>query len=81
MVWGVAVVAPADYHVHQQEWVITAFRNALWQLLHAQNLEETAVDTPLYAVETRTSTLSSARAFWLGVGTGRDSCAGGANAH
>ena len=35
---------PADY-MHQQGWVLTAFRNALWQLLHAENLEEAVVDT------------------------------------
>ncbi len=35
---------PADYLRHQG-WVLTAFRNALWQLLHAPNLEEAVVDT------------------------------------
>jgi ADP-ribosyl-[dinitrogen reductase] hydrolase len=33
-----AEAPPADY-VHQQGWVLTAFSNALWQLLHAPNLE------------------------------------------
>jgi len=33
-----------DY-VQQQGWVLIAFRNALWQLLHAANLEEGVVDT------------------------------------
>ena len=33
-----ATAPPADY-IHQQEWVLTAVRNALWQLLHASNLE------------------------------------------
>jgi ADP-ribosyl-[dinitrogen reductase] hydrolase len=41
---GADTAPPADY-VHQQGWVLTAFRNALWQLLHAQDLEEGVVDT------------------------------------
>ena len=41
---GAGTAPPADY-VHQQGWVLTAFRNALWQLLHAPNLEEGVVDT------------------------------------
>lgn len=35
---------PADY-VHQQGWVIIAFQNALWQLVHAATLEDGVVDT------------------------------------
>ena len=31
---GADVEPPADY-VHQQGWLMTAFRNALWQPLHA----------------------------------------------
>ena len=41
---GAATAPPAEY-MHQQGWVLTAFRNALWQLLHAENLEEAVVDT------------------------------------
>jgi len=41
---GAAEAPPEDY-VHQQGWVLIAFRNALWQLLHASNLEEAVVDT------------------------------------
>ena len=41
---GAATAPPADY-MHQQGWILTAFRNALWQLLHAENLEEAVVDT------------------------------------
>ena len=37
-VTGAMEAPPADY-VHQQGWVLTAFRNALWQLSHARNLE------------------------------------------
>ena len=36
---GATKTPPVDY-VHQQGWVLIAFRNALWQLLHAPNLEE-----------------------------------------
>ena len=34
---------PVDY-VHQQGWALIAFRNALWQLLHAPNIEEAVVE-------------------------------------
>jgi ADP-ribosyl-[dinitrogen reductase] hydrolase len=35
---------PADY-VRHQGWVLIAFSNALWQLLHAPTLEDGVVDT------------------------------------
>ena len=35
---------PTEYY-RQQGWVLIAFQNALWQLLHAPNLEEALVDT------------------------------------
>ena len=41
---GAATAPPAEY-MHQQGWVLTAFRNALWQLLHTDDLEEAVVDT------------------------------------
>ncbi len=41
---GAATAPPADY-MHLQGWVLTAFRNALWQLIHAENFEEAVVDT------------------------------------
>ena len=41
---GATTAPPTDY-MHQQGWVLTAFRNALWQLLHAENFEEAVVDT------------------------------------
>ena len=41
---GATTSPPAEY-MHQQGWVLTAFRNALWQLLHAENFEEAVVDT------------------------------------
>jgi len=44
--WGFTVgyhccgsAPPADY-IHHQGWVLIAFHNALWQLLHAPILEE-----------------------------------------
>jgi len=51
---GAAESPPADY-VHQQGWVLTAFRNALWQLLHATNLEEAVVDTVMRGGDTDTN--------------------------
>ena len=41
---GAATAPPLNY-MHQQGWVLTAFPNALWQLLHTDNLEEAVVDT------------------------------------
>jgi ADP-ribosyl-[dinitrogen reductase] hydrolase len=41
---GASTSPPPDY-LRQQGWVVTAFWNALWQLLHAPNLEEGVVDT------------------------------------
>lgn len=41
---GATEAPPADY-VHQQGWVLIAFRNGLWRLLYAPNLEEAVVDT------------------------------------
>ena len=51
---GAAEALPADY-VHLQGWVLTAFRNALWQLLHAPNLEEAVVDTVMRGGDTDTN--------------------------
>ena len=45
---------PADY-VHQQGWVLIAFQNALWQLLHAKSLEEGVVDTVMCGGDTDTN--------------------------
>jgi len=50
---GATEAPPADY-VHQQGWVLTAFRSALWQLLHATNLEEAVVDTVMRGGDTDT---------------------------
>ncbi|WP_408999386.1 ADP-ribosylglycohydrolase family protein [Syntrophus buswellii] len=51
---GAAEAPPTDY-VHQQGWVLTAFRNALWQLLHAPNLEEAVVNTVMRGGDTDTN--------------------------
>jgi ADP-ribosylglycohydrolase len=51
---GAAEAPPADY-VQQQGWVLTAFRNALWQLLHAPTLEEGVVDTVMRGGDTDTN--------------------------
>jgi ADP-ribosyl-[dinitrogen reductase] hydrolase len=45
---------PADY-LHQQGWVIIAFQNALWQLLHADSLEDGVVDTVMRGGDTDTN--------------------------
>jgi len=70
---GAAEAPPADY-VHQQGWVLTAFRNALWQLLHASNLEEAVVDTVMRGGDTDTNA-----AIWgalLGAVHGRNAIPG-----
>ncbi len=45
---------PADY-CHLQGWVLLAFQNALWQLLHAPSLEEGVVDTVMRGGDTDTN--------------------------
>ncbi|GAB4240001.1 MAG: ADP-ribosylglycohydrolase family protein [Acidobacteriota bacterium] len=49
-----ASAPPADY-LRQAGWVLTAFGNALWQLLHAPNLEEGVVDTVMRGGDTDTN--------------------------
>jgi ADP-ribosyl-[dinitrogen reductase] hydrolase len=49
-----AETAPADYRTHQG-WVLIAFQNALYQLLHATNLEEGVVDTIMRGGDTDTN--------------------------
>lgn len=51
---GAAGAPPTDY-VRHQGWVLTAFRNALWQLLHAPNFEEAVVDTVMRGGDTDTN--------------------------
>ena len=45
---------PADY-IHQQGWVLIAFQNALYQLLHATSLAEGVVDTVMRGGDTDTN--------------------------
>lgn len=45
---------PLDY-LHQQGWVLIAFQNALYQLLHAENLEEGVIDTVMRGGDTDTN--------------------------
>jgi ADP-ribosyl-[dinitrogen reductase] hydrolase len=49
---------PADY-LTQQGWVIVAFQNALWQLLHAKSLEEGVVDSVMCGGDTDTNAAST----------------------
>ncbi len=51
---GATTSPPADY-VRQQGWLLIAFRNALWQLLHAPSLEEAVVDTVMRGGDTDTN--------------------------
>ena len=50
-----AAESPAADYVQQQGWVLTAFRNAFWQLLHAPSLEESIVDTVMRGGDTDTN--------------------------
>ena len=49
-----ASAPPADY-LRQQGWVRIAFHNALWQLLHAPNLEEAIMDSVMRGGDTDTN--------------------------
>ena len=40
-----AVDSPPEDYLYQAGWVLTAFKNVLWQLLHAPTLQEGVVDT------------------------------------
>lgn len=51
---GACAAPPTDY-VYQQGWVLIAFHNALWQLLHAPNLQDGVVDTVMRGGDTDTN--------------------------
>ena len=51
---GAADAPPGEY-VHQQGWVLIAFRNALWQLLHAGSFENGVVDSVMRGGDTDTN--------------------------
>lgn len=50
-----AARSPPDDYVRQQGWVLIAFRNALWQLLHAPSMAEGVVDTVMRGGDTDTN--------------------------
>ena len=50
-----AADSPPDDFVRSQGWVLIAFRNALWQLLNAENVEEGIVDTIMQGGDTDTN--------------------------
>ena len=50
-----AADGPTASYVHQQGWVLIAWRNALWQLLHAPTLEAGVVDTVMRGGDTDTN--------------------------
>lgn len=66
---GAATSPPNDY-VYQQGWVLIAFRNALWQLLHASSLEEGVTDTVMRGGDTDTN--AAIAGALLGAVYGRD---------
>ena len=47
--------SPPDDYVDKMGWVLIAFRNALWQLLHADSVEEGIVDTIMRGGDTDTN--------------------------
>lgn len=50
-----AAQQPPDDYVHKQGWVLIAFQNAIWQLIHAQNLEEGIMNTVMQGGDTDTN--------------------------
>ncbi|MGI9323231.1 MAG: ADP-ribosylglycohydrolase family protein [Pseudomonadales bacterium] len=50
-----SVEAPPEDYIKLQGWVLVAFQNALWQLLHAPNLEAGVVDTVMRGGDTDTN--------------------------
>ncbi len=50
-----AADSPPDDFTHKEGWVLIAFRNALWQLLHAESVEEGIVDTIMQGGDTDTN--------------------------
>ena len=61
---------PSDYNTNQG-WVLIAFQNALWQLLHAPDFEEAVVDTVKHGGDTDTN--AAICGALLGSVYGRDS--------
>ncbi len=69
VIQGAAEAPPEDYF-HQKGWVLIAFRNALWQLFHAPNLEEAVVVTIMRGGDTDTN--AAICGALLGAVCGRD---------
>ena len=65
-----AAQAPPDDFIDLQGWVLIAFQNALWQLLHAPSLEEGVVDTVMRGGDTDTN--AAIAGTLLGAVWGRD---------
>ena len=66
-----AAESPPPDFVRHQGWVLIALRNALWQLLHAQNLEDGVIDTVRRGGDTDTN--AAICGALLGAVYGRDS--------
>jgi ADP-ribosylglycohydrolase len=65
-----ASTAPPPDYIQQQGWVLIAFQNALWQLLHAPSLEDGVVDTVMRGGDTDTN--AAIAGTLLGAVYGRD---------
>ena len=52
---NIATDAPPEDYTHHQGWVLIAFHNALYQLLHAEDLESGVVDTVMRGGDTDTN--------------------------
>ena len=65
-----STTAPRDEYVRRQGWVLIALHNALWQLLHARNLEHALVDTVMRGGDTDTN--AAICGALLGAVLGRD---------
>lgn len=50
-----AAEGPPDDYLRHQGWVLTAFQNALFQLLHVESLEAGVIDTILHGGDTDTN--------------------------
>lgn len=50
-----AQTSPPASYLKNQGWVLIAWQNALWQLIHAPNLEEAIVDTVMQGGDTDTN--------------------------
>ena len=69
-----AAEAPPQDYLRQQGWVLIAFQNALWQLLHAPSLEEGVVETVMRGGDTDTN--AAICGALLGAVDGRDAIPG-----